>query len=81
MELTAMEIVQLCIYILTIGITYGTINQKLKNLNWKFDDIKVKVERHNNFMERIAKVEERSKSNSHRLDEVNRELEKRSAGK
>ena len=78
MELTIMNLIQIATSILTIGITYGNITQKLNHLNEKFDDIKVKVEKHNNFMERIAKVEERSKSNSHRLDGVDRELEKRS---
>lgn len=40
---------------------------------YRIDELEEKVQKHNNFIERIYKVEERAKSNTHRLDEMERE--------
>ncbi|MBQ9702994.1 MAG: hypothetical protein IJV68_00440 [Clostridia bacterium] len=39
------------------------------------DQLEKKVERHNNFIERLTKVEDRTKSNTHRLDKLDGEGE------
>lgn len=43
---------------------------KIKDLKDDFSDLKVKVEKHNNLVERIAVVEQSCKSAHHRLDDL-----------
>ena len=40
--------------------------------NYRIEQLEKKVEKHNNLVERMVAVEDRSKSNSHRLDELER---------
>lgn len=40
--------------------------------NYRIDQLEKKVEKHNNLVERMVAVEDRAKSNSHRLDELER---------
>ena len=42
---------------------------------YRVDQLEKKVERHNNFIERLTKVEDRTKSNTHRLDKLDGEGE------
>lgn len=47
------------------------ISNKSKNLTmYRLDQLEEKVHKHNNFIERLYVVESRSKSNQHRLDEM-----------
>ncbi|MEF9988629.1 MAG: hypothetical protein RSC43_03870 [Clostridia bacterium] len=41
---------------------------------YRISKLEEKVERHNNFIERLYKIEERANSNAHRLDELEREI-------
>lgn len=43
---------------------------KIKDLKDDFSDLKVKVEKHNNLVERMAVVEQSCKSAHHRLDDL-----------
>lgn len=43
--------------------------------NYRIEQLEKKVEKHNNLVERMVAVEDRSKSNSHRLDELERRAE------
>lgn len=43
--------------------------------NYRIEQLEKKVEKHNNLVERMVAVEGRSKSNSHRLDELERRAE------
>lgn len=38
--------------------------------NFRLQQLEKKVEKHNNLVERVAIVEQRSKSNQHRLDDI-----------
>lgn len=38
--------------------------------NYRIEQLEKKVEKHNNLVERMTKVEDRAKSNSRRLDEL-----------
>ncbi len=49
-----------------------------KNSNvvvYRVDQLEKKVEKHNNFIERLTRVEDRAKSNTHRLDKLDGEGE------
>lgn len=51
------------VYILGLAATAGSILSRISALEKK-------VEKHNNFIERLTKAEEREKSNSHRIDSL-----------
>lgn len=53
----------------TVG-SLGGIMASSKLTNHRLSELEKKVEKHNNFMERMAVVEERAKSNTHRLDDA-----------
>ena len=55
--------IQIVIYAITFGTMYGTISTKIKYIEQKMD-------KHNNFIERVFKVEESTKSAHHRIDEL-----------
>lgn len=59
--------VQMVVYALSFGTVYGTITQRLKNLEQK-------VDKHNNVVERTFRLEESTKSAHHRIDEIREEL-------
>ena len=40
--------------------------------NFRIEQLEKKVEKHNNLVERMVAVEDRAKSNSHRLDDLER---------
>ncbi|MDD3400712.1 MAG: hypothetical protein PHT58_03680 [Eubacteriales bacterium] len=40
--------------------------------NYRIEQLEKKVEKHNNLVERMVVVEQRSKSNTHRLDDIER---------
>ena len=40
---------------------------------YRVDQLEVKVTKHNNFIERLTRVEDRAKSNTHRLDKLDGE--------
>lgn len=56
------------IYLLGLACTAGIMVGKIGALEKK-------VDKHNSLIERMYKVEERSKSNSHRIDELRKEIE------
>jgi len=59
-----MELTQdLVIYLLGLAAMAGTILARLSSLEKK-------VDKHNGLVERMYKVEEREKSNTHRLDRI-----------
>ena len=60
----------LVIYLLGLACVAGTILARINALEKK-------VEKHNNLIERMYKVEERSKSNTHRLDDLEEEVRKK----
>jgi len=55
--------IQMVIYAVTIGSFAGTTLTRLKNLERKMD-------KHNNMIERLAKVEASTSSAHHRIDEL-----------
>lgn len=81
MELSPPLIVQILTAAVTIGTLYGMLKTSLKNaesLNERVESdlkediarLEKKMDKHNNIVERLTKVEERSKSNSHRIDKM-----------
>ena len=56
-----------------VGTTVGSLSGVLASnrlVNWRIKSLEEKVDRHNNLIERMYRVEERSKSNTHRIDEL-----------
>ena len=39
-------------------------------MSYRIDQLEERVNKHNNFIERLYKVEDRAKSNSHRIDDL-----------
>lgn len=54
----------------------GGILAANKLVNFRLEALEEKVQKHNNLIERMYVVEERSKSNQHRLDEVESKIER-----
>lgn len=52
-----------------IGSIFGILTAS-KMTNYRIEQLEKRVDKHNNLIERMYKVEERAKSNSHRLDEL-----------
>ena len=55
-----------------IGSGIGAVAAASKT-NFRLEQLEKKVDKHNNLAEKMAIVEERSKSNMHRIDELARE--------
>lgn len=55
--------IQIVIYGVSFGTLWGTLQTRLKYMEQKLD-------KHNNLVERMYVVEERCKSNTHRIDEL-----------
>jgi len=47
---------------------------KIARLEEKFDDLKGKVEKHNNFMERVSCLEKGSENTNRRIDELREDM-------
>ena len=54
----------------------GGILASSKLTNFRLESLEERVNKHNNMVERLYKVEDRAKSNSHRLDELEQRLDK-----
>ncbi|MBE5780664.1 MAG: hypothetical protein E7328_02425 [Clostridiales bacterium] len=48
----------------------GGVFASNKLVNHRLNRLEAKMDKHNNFIERLTVVEQRSKSNTHRLDEL-----------
>lgn len=62
-----------------VGTAVGSLGGILaanKLVNFRLKALEEKVQKHNNLIERMYVVEERSKSNQHRLDEVENKIER-----
>lgn len=56
-----------------VGTAVGSLGGILasgKLTNHRLEQLEKKVERHNNLVERMVEVEQRSKSNTHRIDDL-----------
>lgn len=49
-------------------------NKSRALMEYRIDKLEDKVTKHNNLVERMVAVEERAKSNSHRLDDVEKRI-------
>ena len=56
-----------------IGTAIGSVSGVIASnrlVNWRIRSLEEKVDQHNHLIERMYQVEARSKSNSHRIDEL-----------
>lgn len=54
----------------TVITANNVVNTKLENMQKQFDRLEAKVDKHNNFMERIAVLERDDKTAFNRIDEL-----------
>lgn len=54
----------------TLGGTFGGILTSAKLTNYRIEQLEKKVEKHNNFAERIPVLEEKLKVENHRIDDL-----------
>lgn len=54
----------------TLGGTFGGIVTSAKLTNYRIEQLEKKVEKHNNFAERIPVIEEKLKVENHRIDDL-----------
>ena len=59
----------------TLGGTFGGILVANKLVNFRLEQLEKKVDKHNNFAERIPVLENTVKSINHRIDDLEREVE------
>lgn len=69
-EITIVIIVNL----VSIGIWVGSISSFKKHINYRLDKLEAKQDKHNNLIERMAIVEQSTKSAHHRIDDMKNEL-------
>ena len=62
-------------HLVSIGIWVGSISSFKKHINYRLDKLEAKQDKHNNLIERMAIVEQSTKSAHHRLDDMKNELE------
>jgi len=58
----------LCGSLLASNKAQAVMQEQIKGLKEDINTLSTRVDKHNNLVERMVTVEERSKSNSHRLD-------------
>lgn len=54
----------------TLGGTFGGIVTSAKLTNYRIEQLEKKVEKHNNFAERIPVIEEKLKVENHRINDL-----------
>lgn len=54
----------------TLGGTFGGIVTSAKLTNYRIEQLEKKVEKHNNFAERIPVIEEKLRVENHRIDDL-----------
>lgn len=69
MKLTPEFVLQVAIYLVTLGSLYGAFHTKIGALEKNIDRLERKQDKYNNLQERMASVESSSKSAHHRMDE------------
>ena len=74
-----MDWTTIVVALLSMAGTAATAAVSIKKANnltlYRLGQLEEKVNKHNNLVERIYKLEERAKSNTHRLDEIVERLE------
>ena len=60
--------ISIAIQIVSLGVVWGTMKTRLDMTVQRLDKIEGKVDKHNNFVERLATLEERDKSTNKRLE-------------
>lgn len=61
-------VIALLSFLGTICGAWMGVRQANRLTDWRIKQLEVKVDKHNNFVERLTVVEQRSKSNTHRLN-------------
>ena len=64
MEFSTEFWIQIIVYLLPLGVTFGSVLTRIKQLEKKMD-------KHNNLIERLTRCEESTKSAHNRLNEIN----------
>lgn len=70
MEITTGFILQIIMYLITIGIFVGRNETQHKYVTEQLKRLEIKQDRHNGLFEKVAKCEESCKSAHHRIDEM-----------
>jgi len=60
--------------LVSIGIWVGSISSFKKHINYRLDKLEAKQDKHNNLIERMAIVEQSTKSAHHRIDDMKNEI-------
>lgn len=68
--MTETVIVSLISLMGTLGGTFGGIVVSAKLTNYRIEQLEKKVEKHNNFAERIPVIEEKLKVEDHRIEDL-----------
>lgn len=64
----------LIVNLISIGVWVGSIISFKKHINYRLDKLEAKQDKHNNLIERMAIVEQRTKSAHHRIDDIKAEI-------
>lgn len=70
--MTDAVIIQIAMYLLSIGFIYGTIKTQISHLKDDIYRLEKKQDEHNGLIRRMFVVEESAKSAHHRMDRIER---------
>ena len=68
-------LILLVVNLISIGVWVGSISSFKKHINYRLDKLEEKQDKHNNLIERMAIVEQSTKSAHHRLDHIEHAVE------
>lgn len=68
-------LILLVVNLISIGVWVGSISSFKKHINYRLDKLEEKQDKHNNLIERMAIVEQSTKSAHHRLDHLEKEAD------
>lgn len=68
-------LILLVVNLISIGVWVGSISSFKKHINYRLDKLEEKQDKHNNLIERMAIVEQSTKSAHHRLDHLEKEVD------
>ncbi len=68
-------LILLVVNLISIGVWVGSISSFKKHINYRLDKLEEKQDKHNNLIERMAIVEQSTKSAHHRIDHIEHAVE------
>ena len=76
LTLNMSNIITIAVYLISFAVLFSKVMTSIKYIEEKIDRLEKKQDKHNGLIERMAVVEQSTKSSHHRLDELEHRLDK-----